>query len=137
MATAINQSLALTFPAMSQGVRVGDLLFLAGQVALDEQGNLIGEGDPRRQAEQIFVNIDALARLAGGSVRDVVRLTCYLSDRSAYPAYAQVKASIFGPGVQTPPAGTAVVVSELLDARFLLEVEATLVISTDSAEVSA
>jgi 2-iminobutanoate/2-iminopropanoate deaminase len=131
----MNQSLALTFPAMSQGVRAGDLVFLGGQVALDDQGNLIGDGDPRGQAEQIFANIDALARLAGGSVRDIVRLTCYLSDRSVYPAYAKVKASVFGPDVQTPPAGTAVVVTELLDPRFLLEVEATLVISANSAGV--
>jgi enamine deaminase RidA (YjgF/YER057c/UK114 family) len=137
LATAINQSLALTFPAMSQGVRAGNLLFLAGQVALDEQGNLIGEGDPRRQAQQIFANIEALAGLAGGSIRDVVRLTCYLSDRRVYPAYAEVKASVFSPDVRTPPAGTAVVVTELLDSRFLLEVEATLVLSTNSAEVPA
>jgi enamine deaminase RidA (YjgF/YER057c/UK114 family) len=68
---------------------------------------------------------EALTRLAGGSVREVVRLTCYLSDRSVYPAYAKVKASVFRPDVQTPPAGTAVVVTELLDSGFLLEAEAT------------
>jgi enamine deaminase RidA (YjgF/YER057c/UK114 family) len=137
LATAINQSSALTFPAMSQGVKAGGLLFLAGQVALDEHGNLVGAGDPRRQAEQIFANIDALARLAGGSLCDVVRLTCYLSSRDTYPAYLAVKQSVFGPDVQTPPAGTAVVVAELLDSGFLLEVEATLVISANSAEVPA
>jgi enamine deaminase RidA (YjgF/YER057c/UK114 family) len=120
---------------MSQGVRAGGLLFLARQVALDEQGNLIGDVDPRGQAGQTLANIDAVARLARGSVHDVERLTCYLSDRSVYPAYAKVKASVFGPVAQTPAGRTAVVVTELLDSRFLLEAEATLVLSTNSAEV--
>jgi enamine deaminase RidA (YjgF/YER057c/UK114 family) len=137
LATAIKYSLAPTFPAMSHGVRSSDLLFLARQVALDEQGNLIGDVDPRRQAGQIFANVDAFTRLAGGSVHSVGRLTCHLSDRSVYRAHAKVKASVFGAVAQTPAAGTAVVVTELLDSRFLLEAEATPVLPTDSAEVPA
>jgi enamine deaminase RidA (YjgF/YER057c/UK114 family) len=134
---ALNQTPALTFPGMSQAVQAGRLLFVAGQVALDDSGTVVGEGDARRQAEQVFANIDALARLAGGSLADVVRLTCFLADQSAYPAYAEVKASVFAQFDQGPPAATAVVVDALLDNRFLLEVEATLVLATTTAEVSA
>jgi 2-iminobutanoate/2-iminopropanoate deaminase len=124
-AVALNQGPGLTFPGMSQAIKVGNLVFLAGQVALDDSGALVGEGDAHRQAERCFENIDTIARLAGGSLADVVRLTCYLADSSVYPDYAAVKAQLF---THNPPAATAVVVSALLDPRFLLEVEATLVL---------
>jgi enamine deaminase RidA (YjgF/YER057c/UK114 family) len=127
MKRGINPSPALTFPAMSQAVRAGELLVLAGQVALDEDGNLVGPGDPVAQAEQCFRNIEQLLELGGASLRDVVKLTCFLSDKSVYPAYAAAKQTRFS---SDAPAGTAVVVSALLDERFLLEVEAIAVIGS-------
>jgi len=125
MSMAINPNEALTFAGMSQAVRAGELVFIAGQVALDENAKLVGEGDPQLQAQQCLRNIEILAELAGGSLADVVRLTCYLADESAYAAYAAVKAALFP---ERPPATTAVIVTALLDPRFLLEVEATLVL---------
>lgn len=121
MTRGINQSPALTFPAMSQAVRAGNLVVLAGQVALDEEGELVGENDPAAQAEQCFSNIETLLERCGSSLRDVVKLTCFLTDKSAYAAYAAAKQARF---TDDPPAGTAVVVRELLDDRFLMEVEA-------------
>jgi 2-iminobutanoate/2-iminopropanoate deaminase len=121
MHTYINQNEALTFPGMSQAVRVGDVITLSGQVSFDESGDVVGVGDPAAQAEQCFRNIAALLEQAGSSLRDVVKLTCFVADQSAYPAYAQAKLHHF-PG--NGPAGTAVVVKALLDDRFLMEVEA-------------
>jgi enamine deaminase RidA (YjgF/YER057c/UK114 family) len=125
MSVPYNLSTSLTFPGTSNAVRSGNFVFIAGQVALAHDGVLVGQGDPTRQAEQCFQNISALAALAGGSLQDIVRLTCYLSAKSAYPGYAKVKASLFP---VAPPAGTVVVVKALLDPRFLLEVEATLML---------
>ena len=125
MVHRINPSAALTFPAMSQAVQAGELLVISGQVALDEDGTLVGDGDPAAQAEQCFRNIERLLKLAGGSLRDVVKLSCFLADQSAYPAYAAAKRARF---TTDAPAGTAVVVRALLDDRFLLEVEALAVV---------
>lgn len=121
----INQSDQMTFPGLSQLVRVGDLVVLSGQAAFDDEGNLVGENDPVAQAEQCFENISRLLQMAGGSTDDVVKLTCYLTDKTVYPAYAQAKRRYLGPNA---PAGTALVVNALLRDDFLLEVEAMAVI---------
>jgi reactive intermediate/imine deaminase len=114
----------MKFAAMSQAVAAGGLLHVSGQLAL-AGGALVGAGDARRQAEQCFANLEAVLRSAGASLADVVKLTCFLTDRQAYAGYAEVKARLF-PG--HPPAGTAVIVSELLVAGALMEVEAVAVL---------
>ncbi len=121
----INPNPALTFPAMSQAVLAAGILHVSGQVALDSQGGLVGEGDPDAQAEQCMTNLEAVLAAAGGGLADVVKLTCFLTDAATYPSYARAKAARFR---IDPPAGTAVVVSALLDPRFLLEVEAVAVL---------
>ena len=110
---------------MSQAVRKGRQVVLSGQVALDESGSLVGEGDAVAQCEQIFRNIERLLSKAGSSLDDVVLLTCYLTDARHFPAYAAIKRRIF-PG--DAPAGTSVIVAGLLDPRFLLEVEVVAVL---------
>jgi enamine deaminase RidA (YjgF/YER057c/UK114 family) len=132
MQTHVNQSEALTFTGMSQAVQADELVVLSGQVALDETGKLVGEADPAAQAEQCFVNIERLLGLVGASIRDVVKLTCYLATRSAYPGYSAAKLRRFP---DDGPAGTAVVVAALLDDRFLLEVEAVAVVGSHTANV--
>jgi enamine deaminase RidA (YjgF/YER057c/UK114 family) len=110
---------------MSQAVRKGRHVVLSGQVAFDESGQLVGEGDAPAQCEQIFRNIERLLGKAGASLDDVVLLTCYLTHADVFPAYAAVKRRVF-PG--TAPAGTSVIVAGLLDSRFLLEVEVVAVV---------
>jgi enamine deaminase RidA (YjgF/YER057c/UK114 family) len=105
---------------MSQAIRKGKDVFLSGQVALDEGGNVVGVGDAAAQCEQIFRNVERLLGKAGATLDDVVRLTCYLTHADHFPAYAAAKRRIFK---ADPPAGTSVVVAGLLDPRFLLEVE--------------
>lgn len=115
----------LQFDSMAQAVRAGNLVTISGQVALGPDG-LVGEGDARAQAEQVLDNIEDLVAAAGGSSQDLVKLTCYLVDAADYPAYAAAKAARF---TDVTPAGTCVVVKELLDPRFLIEVEALAVIA--------
>src|SRR5437773_12566009 len=64
----------------SHGIKVGNLLFIAGQVALDEELRLIGPGDAEAQARQTWKNIQTVVEAAGGKVTDVVRVTTYLAD---------------------------------------------------------
>jgi enamine deaminase RidA (YjgF/YER057c/UK114 family) len=112
-------------PGMSQAVRCGRHIFLSGQVAFDEAGHLVGEGDAAAQAEQVLRNIERLLAKAGAGLQHVARLTCYLTDASHFPAYAAAKRRYFP---VDPPAGTSVVVAQLLDPRLLLEVEALAVV---------
>jgi 2-iminobutanoate/2-iminopropanoate deaminase len=121
----VNPAGTRTYPGMSHAVRADRLMFLSGQVAVDAAGTVVAEGDAAGQARQCFGNIEAVLRAEGGSLADVVHLTCYLADAAAYPAYAGVKAELFA---QRAPAGTAVVVAALLDHRFLLEIEAIAVL---------
>ena len=122
--TSYNPSAALTFPGMSQLVASGGFVFLAGQCSMDEDAQLVGQDDPSAQARQIFRNIEALLAAEGGTLADIVRLTCFAVSPAAYEAYAKVKAEIFA---SEGPAGTTVIVKALLNPRFLLEVEATAV----------
>jgi 2-iminobutanoate/2-iminopropanoate deaminase len=115
----------LSFPGMSQAVRAGNVIYLSGQVALADGHGIVGDGDPRAQAEQCFRNLDALLRAAGTDLGAIVKLTCYLTDIGSYPDYAAVKQALFA---SQPPASTAVLVAGLLDERFLLEVDAVAVV---------
>ena len=121
----INPTAALTFPGMSQATVSGNVISISGQVALDASGHLVGDGDPLVQAEQCLLNIEALIELAGATLADIVKLTCFITSADTYPAYAKAKLARFPVDA---PAGTCVVVAALLDPRFLLEVEALAVL---------
>lgn len=125
MRRAHNLSEPTTFPGMSQMVRAGSTLYLAGQCALDREGVVVGEGDPETQARQCFRNIADLLALEGAALSDIVKLTCFVPTMDAYTAYAGVKRELFP---TQAPTGTTVVVAALLDPRLLLEVEAVAVV---------
>lgn len=103
-------------------VRSGRLVFIAGQVALDREGNLVGEGDIKAQAEQVFKNLQAAVTAVGGSFHDVVKLNFYITSDAGIPAVREVRDRYVN--TQAPPASTAVVVSRLFRPEFLIEVEA-------------
>jgi enamine deaminase RidA (YjgF/YER057c/UK114 family) len=110
---------------MSQGVRAGALVAVSGQLAIDENGVLVGEGDIARQAEQCFHNIASVLATVGGTLEDVVKLTSFLVDLADAAGYLEARAALFGDG---PPASTTVVVSRLLVPSALIEVEALAVL---------
>jgi enamine deaminase RidA (YjgF/YER057c/UK114 family) len=104
----------------------GRLVFVAGQVALDEQGALVGPGDVARQAEQVFANIGLALEAAGASFADVVKLGYYLVDIGALPAVRLVRDRYVD--TTRPPASTAVEVRSLFRPEFLIEVEAVAIV---------
>jgi 2-iminobutanoate/2-iminopropanoate deaminase len=107
-------------------VNSGMLLFIAGQVALDEASNLVGAGDFRAQARQVFENIKTAVEAVGGSFRDIVKLNVYVVDSSRLPQYREVRDAYID--VQHPPASTAIQVAALVRPEFLIEVEAVAVL---------
>ena len=110
----------MRFPGMSQAVRCGEWITVSGQVALKD-GKVVGAGDPAAQARQCFDNIAAVLAEAGASLGDIVALRCYLTEKSAYPGYAEVKAMLFK---DESPASTTVIINALLVPGLLMEVEA-------------
>ena len=111
----------MKFAGMSQAVRCGDWVIVSGQVALKD-GKVVGVGDAAAQARQCFANIEASLAAAGATLANVVSLRCFLTAKSAYSGYGEVKNALFA---DNPPASTTVIVSELLLPDLLMEIEAT------------
>jgi 2-iminobutanoate/2-iminopropanoate deaminase len=94
----------------SHAVRTGDLLFCSGQVPLDpETGEMVGD-TPAEQARQCLVNLDAIARAAGATLADAVRVGVFLTDMGAFAEVNEVYAEFFP---SDPPARAAIGVAAL------------------------
>ena len=106
----------------SHGWRIGNMLFIAGQVALDEELRLIGPGDAEEQARQVWRNIQAVCEKAGGTVTDVVRVSTYLADAADVEAVHTARREFFPDGDY--PVATVVQVAKLGLPGLLLETEA-------------
>lgn len=109
-------------PRYSQGVLTagGRLLFIAGQTAADRDGNVVGKGDPEKQAEQVFENLGAVLAAAGGSFDNLVMTTTYLTDASYREAYNKVRSKYYR---HSQPTSTLVVVKALATEDFLIEID--------------
>ena len=98
------------------------MLYLSGQVPLDEGGNLVGAGNFQRQAEQVFRNLGLALTEAGASFADVVKLTYYVRDVTHLTELRAVRDRHVN--VKAPPASTLVEVSRLFRDDVMLEVDA-------------
>ena len=113
----------------SKAIRAnGDFVFMQGQVGILLDGTLVGEGDPGAQAHQACRNIKRWMEEAGGSLKDVCKLTVYVTDVS-YRAAVYGAINEWFEGVHH--CSTGVVVSGLADPSLLVEIDAMAVIDTD------
>jgi enamine deaminase RidA (YjgF/YER057c/UK114 family) len=110
----------------SHAIRCGDTLYVAGQVAFDEQNQVVGVGDPRRQAEQVWRNIGLAVEAAGGTLADVVKITIFLKDVRHAAAEISVREGLFERG--RFPVCTLVQVANLGLPDLLMEVDAVAVV---------
>jgi enamine deaminase RidA (YjgF/YER057c/UK114 family) len=99
----------------------GRTIYIAGQTAVDKNGNVVGPGDFRAQAKQVFENLRAALAAAGAQFGDTVKLNIYVLDMTNAPALREARASYFPSG---PPAATLVEVKKLARDEFMLEIEA-------------
>jgi enamine deaminase RidA (YjgF/YER057c/UK114 family) len=109
-------------------VTAGRPVYIAGQVALDPTGALVGPGDIGAQTRQVFDNLQAALQAVGAGFEQVVKLTYYLVDANQLPDVREVRDQYLNP--QQPPASTAVEVRRLVRDELLLEVEAVAVIAS-------
>ena len=110
---------------LCQAVRVGNALYMRGQVGTDFDGNLVGPGDPEAQADQAMRNVDLLLREAGSALAHVVKVTVYITDR-AYrePVYRAVGRWLTG----VYPCSTGLIVKGLAQPEWLMEIDVVAVI---------
>ncbi|MFE3451005.1 Rid family hydrolase [Nonomuraea sp. NPDC059194] len=104
----------------SHAVRVGDMLYVSGQAAFDERGEVIGEGDMTAQAEAVFQNIGKILADQGAGFEDIAFIRTYLTDMDERSAYGEVRRKYI---TGTPPASTTVEVSKLFMPGLMLEID--------------
>jgi enamine deaminase RidA (YjgF/YER057c/UK114 family) len=116
-----------TPPGYSQVVDVsaGRIVFIAGQTALDRDGNVVGKDDFAAQAEQVFGNLGIALQAAGCTAAHLVKLTVFLTDMDNLRRYREARNRFFA-SVAPPaaPAVTLVEVSKLYSPEFMIEIEA-------------
>ena len=100
----------------SQAVKVGDTVYLSGQIPLVPETGALEAGDMRAQIRRVFENLSAVATAAGGSLQDVAKLNVFLTDLGNFPLVNEVMAQYFrepyparaAVGVAALPKGVAV-----------------------------
>ncbi|MFE2276602.1 RidA family protein [Streptomyces sp. NPDC059454] len=100
----------------------GRFVAVSGQLALDEDGELVGEGDAGAQARQVFENLRRCLAAAGATFDDVVKLTFFVTDMAHMPAIRAARAEHIPD--DRLPAASAVQVAGLVRPEFLMEIEA-------------
>jgi len=110
-------------------VTSGKIVLIAGQVAHDTAGNLVGENDFAAQVEQVFKNLDAAVRAAGGTFQNIVKINNYCVasvDPAEFAAFRTVRDRYVN--TAAPPVSTFVFVSRLVRPGWLFEIDAMAVI---------
>ena len=116
-----------TPPGYSQIVEVAAsrLIFIAGQTAVDQAGNIVGKYDFTAQADQVFHNLTVALEATGCTAANLVKLTVFLTDMENLARYREARdrffASVTPPAI---PASTLVEVSRLYGPDFKIEIEA-------------
>jgi reactive intermediate/imine deaminase len=106
---------------LSQAFRVGDLVIVSGQAAIDQDGHIVGVGDFDAQAEQVFRNLARVLAAAGSGLDRVVKVTIYLTDMGNFPKIVELRGKWF---TAPYPADTIVEVSSLALPGLEIEIEA-------------
>ncbi|MBL8118341.1 MAG: RidA family protein [Anaerolineae bacterium] len=109
----------------SRAVRIGSVIHVSGTTATDDQGNIVGIGDPYQQTAYIIKKIERALKEAGATLNNVVRTRIYVTDVSQWEAVARAHGEFFA---SIRPANTLIEVSALVGEGYLVEMEAEAVI---------
>jgi reactive intermediate/imine deaminase len=122
--TFTNPPTLATPPGYTHVVAVtgGRMIYISGQVPMDQRGAIVGVGDFRAQTQQVFTNVQAALVAAGATFADVVKLNYYLLDASQVAVVREVRDAFLNTAY--PPASTLVEVRRLFRDEFLIEIEA-------------
>jgi reactive intermediate/imine deaminase len=107
--------------AYSHLVKYDNLLFVAGQVALDGDGNIVGEGDMAAQFRQVLENLKTVLASEGADFSNIVKINIFTTDVDTLRQNMSIRSEYFG---EYAPASTLVQIDRLARPVFLLEIEA-------------
>lgn len=110
----------------SRAVRVGNIIEVTGTVAVDENNQLVGKEDAYAQTKFIIEKIEGVLKRAGSSLKDVVRTRMFVTDISRWEEYGKAHGEFFA---EIKPCTTMVEVKGLIAPEYLIEIEATAIIS--------
>src|SRR6266700_5780320 len=116
-------------PSYSHVVTVsgtGKIVYTAGQLARDIDGNCVGKGDVRAQMEQTFKNLDSCLKAAGASWADVVKTNTFVTDYPEFSKHSDVRMRYIGVAA---PTSTTVQISRLADPDAMVEIELIAVVA--------
>jgi reactive intermediate/imine deaminase len=105
---------------IAQAYRVGVLVFVTGQAAIDLEGNIIGEGDFDAQGAQAFENLRAVLMAAGSGMDKLIKVNIYVTDMANFESVVALRERYFSPPW---PADTLVEVSALALPELMIEIE--------------
>lgn len=112
-------------PTYSQVIRAGNTVYIAGQIACDENGQVVGRGDVAAQTTQVFENLKRALASVGTDFSHLVKITTYLTDPRLREGMAQVRNAYVG---DARPTSTLLIVAGLASPDYLLEVDAIAVL---------
>ncbi|MEM8720292.1 MAG: RidA family protein [Cyanobacteria bacterium P01_G01_bin.39] len=110
----------------SRAVKVCSYVYISGTTATNEQGRIVGLGDPYLQTKQILKNIESALNLAGASLEDVVRTRIYVTNIDRWKTISKAHCEVF---VEIRPASSMVEVNRLIAPGMLVEIEADALIT--------
>ncbi len=116
---------------ISQGFRVGDLVFVSGQAAVDDRGQIVGEGDFGAQARHAVGNLERVLEAAGSSLEQVIKVTIFVTDMSHFAEVIELRGEVFTPPY---PADTICEVSALAYPELMFEIEAIALIEGQTVD---
>ena len=111
----------------SRAVKIGNTVEVTGTVAVDDNSNLVGGNDAYEQTKFIIQKIEIVLQRAGASLKDVVRTRMFVTDISRWEEYGKAHGEFFK---NIKPCTTMVEVSKLISPEYLVEIEATAILSS-------
>lgn len=106
----------------------GRMVFIAGQVAVDAEGKIVGRGDIEAQAVQVFENLKLALGAAGATFEDVLKLTIFITDLTPQARKAVMGVRSRYISHTSPPAATMIGIDRLVEEDLLVEIEAVAVV---------
>lgn len=128
MSTRINISTGAQWEDIvgySRAVRIGNTIEVTGTVAVDDNGAVIGKGNPYEQTKFILQKIERVLLQAGGTMKDVVRTRMFVTDISRWEEYGKAHGEVFS---AIKPCTTMVEIARLIGSDYMIEIEATAMI---------
>ena len=110
----------------SRAVRIGNVIEVTGTVAVDDAGKLVGNGNAYEQTKFIIEKIEKVIQRAGGSLKDVVRTRLFVTDISLWAEYGRAHGEFFK---DIRPCTSMIEISRLIEPEYMIEIEATAVLS--------